>query len=238
MSISGIYQIQSKRKPGRIYIGSAIRVSHRWNCHLSDLRLNKHHSGKLQNHFNKYGEADLQFSILLGCEKEDLIKTEQYFIDSYNPYFNCCKIAGSPLGVKHSTETRKKASERNKGKHYSKKTEFKKGMTPWNKGKKLAAFSEETKQKMSDSQKGINTWMKGRHHSEETKFKQSKALKGRKMSDESRLKMSLSQKGNKKWLGKNHSGETKQKLRELGKKDWELRRAKKAKQLLLQTILN
>jgi len=98
--ISAIYKIQSLIKPERVYIGSAINIGNRWNIHLFKLRRKEHHSLKLQNHFNKYGEADLQFSILLGCDKEDLIKTEQYFIDSYKPWFNICQFAGSPLGSK------------------------------------------------------------------------------------------------------------------------------------------
>ncbi len=73
MKLSGIYQIQSKIKPERCYIGSAIHISNRWTKHLSELRLNRHHSRKLQLHYNKYGESDLQFSVLLGCEKEDLL---------------------------------------------------------------------------------------------------------------------------------------------------------------------
>ena len=119
MRTSAIYKIQSNIKPGRIYIGSAIDVQIRWSVHLYYLRKNKHHSKKLQRHYNKYGEADLRFSILLGCEKEDLIKTEQYFLDSYRPYFNECPFAGSPLGHKHSEETKRKMSETNKGRKIS-----------------------------------------------------------------------------------------------------------------------
>jgi hypothetical protein len=37
--ISSIYQIQSKIKPERIYIGSAVNIKHRWGIHLSDLIL-------------------------------------------------------------------------------------------------------------------------------------------------------------------------------------------------------
>lgn len=116
MKISGIYQIQSKIKPERIYIGSAINIHKRWNYHNQDLRRNKHGNIKLQNHYNKYGLADLVFSVLLGCDKEDLIKTEQYFIDSYNPFFNICQKAGNTQGRKHSQKTkdliRKKLIER------------------------------------------------------------------------------------------------------------------------------
>ena len=76
MKISGIYKIESKIKPERIYIGSAVNISRRWNWHYGALRNGRHHSLKLQRHYDKYGESDLQFIILLGCEKEDLIKIE------------------------------------------------------------------------------------------------------------------------------------------------------------------
>ena len=65
MKISGIYKIQSVIKPDRCYIGSGVCIKSRWNRHLCDLRHNRHWSKKLQNHYNKYGESDLQFSILL-----------------------------------------------------------------------------------------------------------------------------------------------------------------------------
>lgn len=115
MSISGVYQIQSKCKPERIYIGSSVSFGVRWSKHRKDLERNKHHSLKLQRHYNKYGEGDLQFSVLIGCEKKDLIRHEQFFIDSYNPYFNNAKIAGSNLGCKMSALTCKRNSEGHRG---------------------------------------------------------------------------------------------------------------------------
>ena len=84
MPLIGIYKISSKIKPECIYLGSAVSIKKRWANHLSDLRKKKHHNNILQNHYTKYGEQDLVFSILLQCEKEDLIKNEQYFIDTLN----------------------------------------------------------------------------------------------------------------------------------------------------------
>lgn len=143
MRTSGIYQIQSKMHPDRIYIGSAVWVKDRWWRHLTDLRRNKHKNKKLQNHFNKYGEQDFQFSLILECDKEVLIHAEQAFIDYYNPWFNIAKIAGNSLGVKRSDETRKKYSE------------AKKGHIPWNKGKKA---SDESRLKSSNAHRGIRPW--------------------------------------------------------------------------------
>ena len=61
---SGIYKIESKIKPERIYIGSSVNIIARWKNHLYELRKNKHRNNKLQNHYNKYGESDLLFSIM------------------------------------------------------------------------------------------------------------------------------------------------------------------------------
>jgi group I intron endonuclease len=118
MRISGIYQIQSKINPDRIYIGSAININKRWNHHLSNLKSNNHHSIKLQNHYNKYGKEDLQFSILLECDKENLIRVEQYYIDVLNPYFNICKFAASVLGKKCSEATKKKISSHKRSQEF------------------------------------------------------------------------------------------------------------------------
>lgn len=177
MRIPGIYKIQSIVKPDRCYIGSAINISDRWSKHLSQLRKNEHHSIQLQRHFNKYGESDLMFSILLGCEKNDLLKTEQYFLDSCPSYFNTCKVAGSSLGVKYSKERNEKISKGKKGSHRSqeacKKTSDSLKKT-WELRKlngpiKLKNHSEEANKKKSERMKGENNHFFGKHHTEKTK---------------------------------------------------------------------
>ena len=141
MKNSGIYKIQSIIKPERCYIGSAVCIGKRWNEHLRTLRKGNHKNSKLQNHFNKYGKNDFIFSIIICCDKEDLIITEQFFIDSYKPWFNLCKIAGNTLGIhfKLSEETKIKISNSHKG------------INVWMKGRHL---SEETKLKQSKALKG------------------------------------------------------------------------------------
>jgi len=119
MRLIGVYKIQSVIKPERVYIGSSCCIEERWICHLKELKYKKHHSHKLQNHYNKYGKNDLVFSIIMCCDEDDLISIEQYFIDSYNPWFNICKIAGRTSGKKHTEEAKKKMSlmRRGKGRH-------------------------------------------------------------------------------------------------------------------------
>lgn len=221
MNISGVYKIQSVIKSEYCYIGSAVNISKRWNVHLRSLYSNKHENKKLQNHYNKYGKSDLQFSILLGCPKEDLIKIEQYFLDSYNPYFNICKNAGNCLGRRFSDESKKKIGESNKGNQkrlgaiLSEKTRQKisnslKGKHP----------SEETRKKLSDSHKGNHVNL-GRKHTEAEKQKsRENSLRngnrppnqlGKPKSEEHKMKISIANKG------KVVSEETRRKLSESGK---------------------
>ena len=203
--VSGIYKITSKIKPERVYMGSAVNINKRWNTHLFDLRKNKHHSSKLQRHYNKYGEFDLVFSIIVTCEKEELIKEEQIFMYLYKPYFNTCKIAGSTLGHKHSEESRrkmgvsgighipwnkglkncyneetiKKMGDSKRGICLSEETKRKlSGRIPWNKGL-VDCYSEETRKQISNSLKGITSWNKGKHFSEESRRKMSVSKMGK-----------------------------------------------------------
>ena len=171
MKISGIYRIESKAIPERIYIGSSINIGNRWRRHLSTLKLKQHGSIKLQNHCNKYGIDDLIFTIITECEKKDLIKTEQSFIDSCNPYFNICKVAGSSLGVKCSDEYRKAKSEFMKGNTngfghiQSDELRIKQIL-----GRKNYIFSEEHKNNIAKSMLGKKNAL-GKKASDETKQK-------------------------------------------------------------------
>lgn len=116
MSFSGIYKIQSKIKPERIYIGSAVDLYNRWRIHKRSLFKNKHHSPQLQNHYNKYGEEDLIFYPLYFCSRDELIEAEQCFIDFFHPYFNVLPNARGTSGSHPSEETRKKLRDSHLGK--------------------------------------------------------------------------------------------------------------------------
>jgi group I intron endonuclease len=210
---NSIYMIKSISN-GNFYIGSAIHFFHRKTKHLSLLRLNKHHNIFLQNHANKYGIEDLEFSVLEEvASKQNLLIREQFYIDTFNPSFNICKTAGSALGIKRSLETIEKHKNR----------------PAWNKGQKTP---EHVKQKMSDSKKGLGKGKKlleetkakirearlnqpcpsyGKR-SDEAKEKMRKAHLGKKPSQETRLKMSESQRKRKQM-----SPETRKKLSESNK---------------------
>lgn len=188
--ISGIYKIISNIEPNKIYVGNSIDIFHRWRQHLTDLRYKRHKNPKLQAHFNKYGESDLSFCLLLRCDREQLFEIEQFFIDSYKPWFNACpKVKGVMCERHHTEESKRKMSLAKKGKPSILK------------GRKGSKQSEETKRKKSESLKGRPSPMKGRKMSQESKDKISKSNKGkntwnsvRVISDETRRRMSEAQK--------------------------------------------
>lgn len=232
MKTSGIYKIQSKCKPGRIYIGSSINIEKRRRMHLRALRDGNHHSKKLQSHYNKYGKDDLVLIVLLSCEKEELVKQEQFFIDALNPWFNCSPTAGSPLGVKRSEETKKILREIFTGRKtgpLSDEHKVKLRIANLNK-----TFSDETRRKISEA-------IRGKKMTEEQRRKQSErnkkmgikppSPKGRIVSEETRRKLSEANKGQVPWCaGKKLpplTDEHKRKLRETHKGPRPWRKGKK-----------
>jgi group I intron endonuclease len=195
--MTGIYKIQSKIKPNRIYIGSSIDIKKRWGEHIFYLKNNKHHSNKLQNHYNKYGIDDLVFSIIVGCDKETLIAYEQFYIDALNPWFNIAIKAGSSLGNKNCLGKKNALGYRHTPEALKKISEAGKGKNTWSKGVK---FSDEHKRKISEGLKGHQNAL-GYKHTIETKIKIGKAsignayALGKKHSNESKHKMSIKSKG-------------------------------------------
>jgi len=161
----GVYKIQSKIKPTRIYVGSSVDLNRRRTLHKSDLRRHKHRNNKMQNHVNKYGIDDLEFSIIEEfsfISKKHLLAREQYYLDLLNPWFNISPRADSQLGVKRSAESRKRYSNAVKGRKASletrkKQSDAKKGLTPWNRG---VPHSQETKKKISKTKKKTGQLLK------------------------------------------------------------------------------
>ena len=192
----GIYTITNLVN-NKIYIGYTFDFSKRKHEHFKKLRENIHKNKHLQSSWNKYGESNFKFEILIECSKETLISEEHYWANllrvhdknyGYNqrpthPYNKIIhtpemieKMRNSLKGKKLSKESIKKRTETRKRNGYSHSEETKKKI-----GRKGKIVTEETKQKIISKligkkfskeriQKAIEG-RKGYEHSQETKNK-------------------------------------------------------------------
>lgn len=207
----GIYKITNTIN-GKVIVGQSKHMQTRWKQYLALLRHNKHSNPHLQFAWNKYGEANFKFDMILCCPYEDLNKEEIRLILEHNSTNKDFGYNIEPGGNVHnqSEETRKKLSKARKGKHLSE--EIKQKLRIASTGKHP---SEETRKKLG------KTWI-GKRHSEESikKMIDSHTAEknpnwGKQFSEEHRKRISESQKGEKgNMFGKHHSEEIKNKMRE------------------------
>lgn len=119
---TGIYRwvhIESNK----CYIGSAKNLSIRFKQyfnfnHISYPKRNM----VIYKALLKYGYAGFRLEILEYCSPEVLLQREQFYFDLFNPEFNILKVAGSPLGYRHSEAAKKLISLSNKNKEVSEST--------------------------------------------------------------------------------------------------------------------
>ena len=119
---TGVYIIFNKVN-GKYYIGSTtVSFKRRFNKHKLSLRKGVHHSVKLQNAWNKYGEDNFEFEILEEYPKNICSCMEQWWINMTECYknnigYNICSQVGTTLGYKFSNEQRKHISDSLVGKY-------------------------------------------------------------------------------------------------------------------------
>ena len=201
----GVIYVRPNLINGKKYVGQATDLKERqrkWK------NLKQRYAGKAINNARaKYGIEAFGFEILKECDDKELNFWEKYYIKKLNtkrPYgYNMTDGGDGANGLSWSEESKRKQSERfkgknhpNYGKHPSEETKRKIGLG--NKGKK---HSEEAKEKNRQAHLG-------KHPSEETRKKMSEKSKGRKFSEERNKKISESNKH------RIYSQETKQKMRE------------------------
>lgn len=132
------YVVYIHRFPnGKIYVGiTKQKPEYRW-------RNGKHYSNNIYmtNAITKYGWDNIEHIILYNnLTKEQAEQKEIELIKFYKSNireFGYNILNGGNASNGMAEETRKKMSKDRKGKHYSKKTEFKKGHKPWTTGKKM-----------------------------------------------------------------------------------------------------
>lgn len=168
---SGIYRIINLIN-GKIYIGRSVNLKSRKSKHKTSIT-----NTIISRAIQKYGHENFKFEVIEYCECDSLIEREQYYLNLFNPYdengYNLLKDSsyGGWSGMVHTPEARLKMS---KGK---------KGITPWNKGKKgVQECSDETRKLMSENRKGNGNGFYGKSHSEETRNKLREIARDRDMS--------------------------------------------------------
>lgn len=114
---SGIYAIVNNLN-NKLYIGSSSNLYRRKCNHFSRLNKKTHHCIPLQNAWNKYGEHNFSFCVLVYLEPEMLLYVEQkildiYFLNKTKILYNIAKFVEgrSFFGRKHTEDTRRKMRE-------------------------------------------------------------------------------------------------------------------------------
>ena len=94
----GIYKIQNLIN-NKLYIGQSINLKKRKRKHFTELRNNRHVNSHLQRAFNRYGEENFNFEVILFCEESELTYYEDFFIKYYNTQslgYNICDANSPP----------------------------------------------------------------------------------------------------------------------------------------------
>lgn len=219
MTIVSVYIITNKSN-GKQYVGISKKLTIRWYAHASA----NGSAPALHAAIKKYGKSNFIFSHICdafdfeaACDIERLliIQHNTKTPNGYNLTDGGEGVSGRPM-TDQDKEVRRKASiayltkltpeERakkfgTKGKKHSDET--RKKISATQKGKNLGKkASEKTRKKMSDAQKNVIR----RPLSEETKEKIRKSLLGRKMPESEKPKHAS-------FLGRKHTEETKEKIR-------------------------
>jgi hypothetical protein len=105
------------------YVGQSVNIYRRMIHHRSALLTDSHDNTYLQRIFNKY--KNLEFHVLLVCEKEELNDKEKYYIENYCDKRKCVNLRfdiSSPnytsiwTGKKHKESSKQLMSIAKKGK--------------------------------------------------------------------------------------------------------------------------
>lgn len=183
----GVYVITCTAN-GKIYVGSAVNFSVRWNKHKCDLRAKRHYNRHLQSTWDKYGERAFTFEVLEVCHESVLLEREQHYLNALSPFepfgFNISLDALSPMkGRKMTPESRAKMSKSHSGQKHSEETKRK--MSSWQVGRKLPL---EHRKRLSETRRGRKVSAETKallsairaNPPQELRDKWSAALKGRK----------------------------------------------------------
>lgn len=208
----GIYRI-SCLLTNKCYIGSSVWVEKRFWIHRDELKKSLHHSAKLQNAWNKYGEANFRFDLLVECEKDQLLFQEAFYqasFDSVDTGYNIVRLYLDDSGHirrlnptpiseatrlklslagrrKHSEETKLKLSSYQSNRPLEHRENLRQALVirnlPLDFGKRVSR-SLTGRRLSSEHISHIKSSLLGRSFSEEHKANLSEALAGKNFSEE------------------------------------------------------
>lgn len=143
----GIYKWVNKIN-GKSYVESSVNLSSRLSSYLSINYLTKRasiYNNKIYNALLAYGYNNFRLEILEYCDRSNIIKVEQDYIDRFKPEYNILTKAGSSLNFKHSKETLDKFKSRKLSaealSNLKKKTKMGATLSPLAKANQLLATS-------------------------------------------------------------------------------------------------
>lgn len=174
------YSVYKHTSPsGKVYIGITSKVpERRWQNGTG-----YHHNPYFSSAIQKYGWENIDHEIIakelsfdMACKMEiDLIA--QYRSNDPDYGYNLTSGGEGRLGYAHSEETKRRISEANTGKKRTDEEKHKMSLS--RKGRKMPPFTDEHRQRISESCIGRPSSRKGTHLTDETKYKLSEANKGK-----------------------------------------------------------
>jgi group I intron endonuclease len=153
----GIYALKNIVN-NKMYIGQSTDIDARKYHHYYDLKHHKHHSCKLQQDYDLYGENNFEFLILEECLFSELSDKEKYYVDMYHTMENGYNVVGGGTkGHYVGKETKQKISKNHSDVRGEKNPAY--GIPI----KQRIKDFENWKKKIGQHSKGNQNWKKVKH---------------------------------------------------------------------------
>lgn len=105
---------------GKSYIGSSNKLNIRFKQYFNYNHISYPKRNLIiYKALLKYGYAGFRLEILEYCYSEVLLQREQFYFEKFSPEYNILKVAGSPLGYRHSEAAKKLISIASKNREVS-----------------------------------------------------------------------------------------------------------------------
>jgi excinuclease UvrABC nuclease subunit len=115
--LSGIYRWVNEINDSS-YVGSSVNLAKRFKAYFAIKYKSKPRDNIiLCKSLAKNGLSAFRLEIIKYCDKYEVLKWEQYWMDILQPEYNILKVAGSSLGYKHTEENKAKMCQFHHNRH-------------------------------------------------------------------------------------------------------------------------